>query len=94
MRDQDDFPLKVFMKEIKNETPLTGYFNKKKKIFYYKSRNTGSNVSINAKILNKLFIDWLSIFEFESNKMDKLKQMQETKISNTLENNKIDKKSK
>ena len=37
------------MKNVKNENPLTGYLNKKKKIFYYKSRNTGSNVSINAK---------------------------------------------
>lgn len=49
MRHQVELSLKVFMKNVKNENPLTGYLNKKKKIFYYKSRNTGSNVSINAK---------------------------------------------
>jgi len=71
------------MKNVKNETPLTGYLNKKKKIFYYKSRNTGSNVSINAKKLNNLFRDFLTRFEFSSCKKDKLFQILETILSQT-----------
>ena len=92
MRNHIDLPLKIFMKDIVNESPFTGYFNKKKKIYYYKSRGKGTNVNINAKKLNGQFLEILSQFEFDGTNKNKLKQILDTKLTKLLCNNQVDEK--
>jgi hypothetical protein len=53
IREKSELPLKIFMKDVISGSPLTGYLNKKKKLFYYKSIKQGTYLSISAKILNE-----------------------------------------
>ena len=92
MRNHLDLPLKIFMKDIVNKSPFTGYFNKNKKIYYYKTRDNGTNVNINAKKLNNQFLEILSQFEFDYKYKDKLQQIIDTKLTKLLLNNQIDEK--
>ena len=90
VKNQDDLPLKIFMKDMQTESPFTGYFNKKKKIHYYKSRGTGTKVNINAKKLHQQFTEILSYFEFDNHLQDKLNNILYTKLSNLLESKQVD----
>ena len=78
------------MKDMQTESPFTGYFNKKKKIHYYKSRGTGTKVNINAKKLHQQFTEILSYFEFDNHLQDKLNNILYTKLSNLLESKQVD----
>ena len=92
MRNHLDLPLKIFMKDIVNKSPFTGYFNKNKKIYYYKTRDNGTNVNINAKKLNNQFLELLSQFEFDFKYKVKSQQIIDTKLTKLLLNNQIDEK--
>ncbi len=92
MNNQDELALKVFMKDLVNKSPFTGYYNKKKKIYYYKSRDKGSKVNINAKKLNSQFLAILSNFEYDNTQKDTIKRKLEAKLSTLLEQNPVDKK--
>ena len=61
----DMLPLKVFTKCYKSRDVFTGYLNKKKGIYYYKSRSKGTKVNVNAKKLNKLFSEKLGEYELK-----------------------------
>ena len=61
----DMLPLKVFAKCYKSRDVFTGYLNKKKGIYYYKSRSKGTKVNVNAKKLNKLFSEKLGEYELK-----------------------------
>lgn len=52
----DDLPLKGFAKCAETQSPLTGYLNRKKGIYYYKSREKGKSISKNANQLHELFM--------------------------------------
>ena len=90
LKNQEELSLKIFMKDIKNESLFTGYFNKKLKIHYYKSRGTGTKVNINANKLNNQFASLLSSFEFNANLNEKLYDILHKKLTAQLENNKVD----
>ena len=92
MKNQDDLPLKIFMKDVTNKIPFTGYYNKKKKIHYYKTRGVGSKVNVNAKKLNNQFLDILTKFEFERESRAKLQEMLDTKLSKILDTTQVDEK--
>jgi site-specific DNA recombinase len=59
LRENDNLPLKTFVKCDKCGTSLTGYLVKKKKLYYYKCPKTGCNCSKSAKQLHSLFLDQL-----------------------------------
>lgn len=82
----DDLPLKIFAKAeapdssgtsgISDtsgncESPLTGYL--KKGIYYYKSRQKGTAINVNAKHLNGLFSDELRKYEYDKKHSRKLR---------------------
>ena len=79
-KDQNELPLKVFMKDGLSKSPFTGYYNKKKNLFYYKSREQGTKVSVSAKSLNAQFENILSGFHYESRLKEKIAEKIEEKI--------------
>lgn len=74
---QEDIPLKVFAKDAITESPFTGYLNKKKNLWYYKSRAHGSKVNVSAKKLNSQFVDLLAKFEYNKKFKQQLKNILE-----------------
>ena len=90
VKNQEELPLKIFMKDIQTESPFTGYFNKKKKIHYYKSRGVASKVNVNANKLHQHFSNVLSHFEFDIKFQTKLADILYKKLSAQLESKKVD----
>ena len=90
VKNQEELPLKIFMKEIQTQSPFTGYFNKKKKIHYYKSRGIGTKVNINAKKLHQQFEAILSQFEFDAKFQGRLAEILYQKLSSHLKSKKVD----
>ena len=88
----DSLPLKVFMKDYETGSPFTGYHNKKKDLFYYKSRNKGTNVSIAAKKLNAAFEKIISSIDYNKKYKSALKHILENKLKQHFANNSIDEK--
>ena len=76
----EELPLKVFVKDAITGSPFTGYYNKTKDLFYYKSRDKGSKVSVSAKFLNQTFEDILETFEYKMNNKDKLRLLLQQKL--------------
>ena len=80
----EELPLKIFAKSEASDSsgitgssdtadrPLTGYI--KKGIYYYKSRQKGKAVNVNAKHLNGLFIDELKRYEYDKKHSQKLRE--------------------
>jgi hypothetical protein len=54
-KENDNLPLKVFVKCDDCKEPFTGYLVKKKNLYYYKCRTTGCKCNKSAKELHKLF---------------------------------------
>ncbi len=88
----DSLPLKVFMKDYETGSPFTGYHNKKKNLFYYKSRNKGTNVSIAAKKLNTAFEEIISSVGYNKKYKSALKEILENKLKQYFANTVVDEK--
>ncbi len=86
----DELPLKVFVRDEISNSPFTGYENKKKKLFYYKTRDTGTKINISAKKLNTHFENLLQSFEYDRSTKDNLRLILLKKLSKNIENNKVD----
>jgi len=80
IREKSELPLKIFMKDAISGSPLTGYLNKKKKLFYYKSIKQGTNLSISAKILNKKFEQAIQNFEYDQKYQERLRKILTEKL--------------
>jgi hypothetical protein len=63
------------MRDLESNSPLTGYHNKKKNLFYYKAIKQGTNVSVSAKSLNMKFENILSAFQYDVKYKEKLKSI-------------------
>ena len=63
MSKKEEVPLKVFMRELHSNSPLTGY--QTKGIWYYKARAKGVGVNVRASELNAVFASLLKSFEFD-----------------------------
>lgn len=72
--NHEDLPLKTFAKEEETGNPFTGYVAKKGNIPYYKTRNRGKAVNINAKKLNKAFEAMMSRFKISPELHEPLKE--------------------
>jgi len=75
IRDKSELPLKIFMRDAVSGSPLTGYHNKKKNLFYYKSIKQGTKLSVSAKNLNEKFEHVMSHFEYDLKYKDRLKNI-------------------
>jgi site-specific DNA recombinase len=73
--EQDNVPLKVFLKCDSCEKSLTGYVAKKKGIWYYKCRNIGCCNNKSAKQLNEVFYKSLSYFTLNPKYRKLLREM-------------------
>lgn len=91
--EQDNVPLKVFLKCNECKKGLTGYIAKKKGLWYYKCRTKGCCNNKSAKMLNEAFQKVLSYFTLNQQYTPLLKAMlvEELKLENmeTIENLKI-----
>ncbi len=87
---RDELPLKVFVRDLDSNSPFTGYQNKKRKIFYYKTRESGTKINIVAKKLNRHFENLLLSFEYNKTTKDKLRLILLNKLSKKMANNKVD----
>jgi len=76
-------PLKGFAKDEISLSPFTGY--QQKGIYYYKSRNQGSCVNVNAEYLNNRFKENLKHFEFDRACLSELKDALTELVEITLQ---------
>jgi site-specific DNA recombinase len=92
----DELPLKIFLKDAQTLEPFTGFLNKKKKLWYYKTRGKKSTSCISAWKMNVIFEDYLRFFEFDqkytSTLASKLEATLQTKLAKSLVESKIVKK--
>ena len=59
-KENDNLPLKVFIRCSDCGTPLSGYIVKKKKLYYYKCRTTGCKFNKSAKLMHELFLETIA----------------------------------
>lgn len=64
--EDEQLPLKRFMRCGKCDTPMTGYLVRKKGLYYYKCRVTGCGTNKSAKDVHEQFKTILSAFELDS----------------------------
>jgi site-specific DNA recombinase len=61
-KENDDLPLKIFLKCDDCKQTMTGYIVKKKNLFYYKCRSKGCNCNKSAKDMHSYFTNELKTF--------------------------------
>ena len=66
--DDENLPLKQFIKSSVCGTPYTGYIVKKKGLYYYKNRRKGSRENRSAKKLHEEFLNLLGRFTIADKK--------------------------
>ncbi len=66
--DDENLPLKTFLKSTTCGTPYTGFIVKKKELYYYKNRRKGSKENRSAKKLHQEFIDLLNTYTLKDKK--------------------------
>ena len=62
--DEENLPLKQFVRSARDESYYTGYLVKKKGLYYYKNNVPGSCENVSAKKMHQLFAELLSQFHF------------------------------
>ena len=80
-RDNDNLPLKVFVKCDKCRQTLTGYLVKKKGLYYYKCNTKGCKVNRSAKAMHELFRAVLKSFRIEKEELNIIKIQLEEQMS-------------
>ena len=70
----ENLPLKIFMRCGSCDTPMTGYLVKPKGLYYYKCRITGCKHSQSAKKVHKNFAELLSLFKVEESDIPLIKK--------------------
>ncbi len=60
-REDENIPLKVFIRCADCDQPFTGYVVKKKQLYYYKCRTNGCKCNKSAKEMHKLFSRHLTV---------------------------------
>ncbi len=63
--EDENLPLKRFMRCAECDTPMTGYLVKAKGLYYYKCRTAGCKHSMSAKKLHEQFSEILSMFQVD-----------------------------
>lgn len=66
--EDENLPLKMFVRSSTCNTPYTGYIVRKKGLYYYKNRRKGSKENKSAKIMHQKFKELLTTFSFRDEK--------------------------
>jgi site-specific DNA recombinase len=72
--ENDNLPMKNFVKCSCCNNPMTGYINRKKKIHYYKCNTRGCSNNINAKYCHQQFTMLLNSFSISTNLIPALRE--------------------
>lgn len=64
--DEQNLPLRQFIKGYECGTPYTGYVVRKKGLYYYKNNRKGSKENRSAKIMHQKFIELLSVYQLSN----------------------------
>lgn len=98
--DDENLPLKQFVKSADCKTPYTGYVVKKKGLYYYKNNRIGAKENKSAKVMHEKFKDLLRKYQIQiqDNKyipvlIDMLKQVFNEQNKELLEEVELQKKS-
>ena len=67
-KDDENLPLKKFVKSDSCGTPYTGYLVKKKGLYYYKNNRIGAKENRSAKMMHELFSDLLTDYQLKNEK--------------------------
>ncbi len=67
-RDDENLPLKTFLRSTACGTPYTGFIVKKKGLYYYKNRRKGSKENRSAKKLHQEFLELLASYQLKEKK--------------------------
>ena len=78
-KQQDDIPLKVFIRCSECNTPFTGYIVKAKNLWYYKCRTIGCKCNKSAKEMHAMFITMLEGYNVKGNLKEPLLKKLESK---------------
>jgi site-specific DNA recombinase len=79
---KEDLPLKIFAKDERSGSPLSGYL--KKGNWYYKARAKGAGVNVSAKELNKKFEDLLCSYQYKKQYKNQLRVLLLKKLRQRL----------
>ncbi|MBL6445745.1 recombinase family protein [Fulvivirga sp. 29W222] len=64
--DEQNLPLRQFVRSYECGTPYTGYVVRKKGLYYYKNNRKGSKENRSAKIMHKKFTELLSQYQLSN----------------------------
>jgi site-specific DNA recombinase len=67
-KDNENLPLKQFVKSAQCQTPFTGYLVKKKGLYYYKNNRVGAKENRSAKLLHDKFLSLLGTYSLAEEK--------------------------
>ncbi len=68
-RDEENLPLKQFLRSASDNTPFTGYIVKRKGLYYYKNNTKGSKENKSAKQMHEAFKALLSEYVLSDSSM-------------------------
>src|SRR5660398_89721 len=80
-KDNENLPLKVFIKCDKCGQAMTGYLVRKKGLYYYKCRTKGCKVNRSAKAMHELFKTAISAFQVEKEEFEIVKMQIEEQMA-------------
>jgi site-specific DNA recombinase len=83
-KENEQLPLKQFIRCAECGTPFTGYIAKKR-IYYYKCNKIGCKCNRNAEVLHSAFTDLLRSYSIDNNLIPKLQKQLEITYDNLTE---------
>ena len=86
-------PLKQFIYCDSCKLPLTGYFVKKKGLYYYKCRTKGCSCNKSAKALHATFTEDLKTYQLDPKYKDIIKEVMTYTYDNITKELRVQKKS-
>ncbi|PTX61120.1 hypothetical protein C8N46_105276 [Kordia periserrulae] len=79
--EDENLPLKTFVRSLSCDTPYTGYIVRLKDLYYYKNRRKGSKENRSAKKMHQTFLEFLRSFQLSDSKyIEPLKEIIEEKF--------------
>ncbi len=90
--NDDNMPLKRFMKCGVCDTPMTGFLVKKKGLYYYRCRKKGCKNVKSAKALHEEFEAMIGAFKIDDTYMDEVKEAVEIVLETVFEEQNENKK--
>ncbi len=80
-KENENLPLKRFIKCDKCGNSMTGYLVRKKSLYYYKCNTKGCKINRSAKAMHQLFTDLLKSFQVEKQEQELVKLQVEEQMT-------------